>query len=94
MTLGALLLCAVLVSVRSSVLRTSGRQTQSSVAAQEMLEVTEELACKSLDRQHEVVEDGCDVVHRVGLLNTAKGWSDLLNVLPSSQLDTMRSGLP
>ena len=57
-----------------------------------MLEVAEELACKSLDGQHEVVEDSRDVIHRVGLLDTTKGWSDLLNVLPSSQLDAVRRG--
>ena len=79
---------------RSSEALAGELEASSSVAAQEMLEVAEELACKSLDGQHEVVEDGCDVVHRAGLLNTAKGWSDLLNVLLGSQLDAVRrSGL-
>ena len=64
-----------------------------------MLGVAAELAPKleSLDGQHEFVEDCGDVVHLVGLLDTAKEWSDsdLLNVLPSSQLDAVRrSGLP
>ena len=41
-----------------------------------------------------IIEDGRDLVLRFGLLGTAKGWSDLLNVLISSQLDAVqRSGL-
>ena len=40
----------------------------------------EELAWKGLVGLHEVFEDGRNVVHRVGLLDTAKGRGELLNV--------------
>ena len=59
-----------------------------------MLEVVQEPACEGFEAPHTFTDDGRDLVLRVGLLNTTKGWSDLLGMLLGSRLDAVRrSGL-
>ena len=59
-----------------------------------MPEVVQELVREGFEAPHAFIEDGRDLVLRFGLLDTTKGWSDLLNLLLGSQLDAVRrSGL-
>ena len=59
-----------------------------------MLEVVQELAWEGFEALHTFIEDGRDLVLWFGLLDTTKGWGNLLSLLLGSQLNAVRrSGL-
>ena len=57
---------------------------------QSIPQVVQKLTWKGVDALYDILEDGRDFVLQVGLLDTGRGWGDLLSVLHGSQLDLLR----